>query len=247
MCLSSIVKRRTHLSRSRSGGAAIGSAGRIGVADAAVAREAGALCAASVFLRRDHRYVSRLPTATALERFARLRPHLPFQPPSTEGTIIFPGFDGGAEWGGAAVDPEGVLYVNSNEMPWMLTMVSTRSEVPGLPARGQQLFNQICAPCHGMDRRGNAAQNVPTLIDVGARLTAEQVQSLLETGRGVMPSFGFLSAAQKLALTDFLFDRKPEGQDGSREEAVAGEDVLGGIPYTPRGTTAGSTPTVIRP
>jgi quinoprotein glucose dehydrogenase len=172
---------------------------------------------------------------TALERFARLRPHLPFQPPSTEGTIIFPGFDGGAEWGGAAVDPEGVLYVNSNEMPWVLTMVSTRSEVPGLPARGGQLFNQICAPCHGMDRRGNAAQNVPTLIDVGTRLTAEQIQSLLQTGRGVMPSFGFLSAAQKLALTDFLFDRKPESQDGSREEVVAGEDVLGGIPYTTTG------------
>ena len=169
-----------------------------------------------------------------LDRFARLRPHLPFQPPSTQGTIIFPGFDGGAEWGGAAVDPEGVLYVNSNEMPWILTMVSTRSEVEGLPARGQQLFNQICAPCHGIDRQGNAAQNVPTLIDINARLTDEQVQSLFETGRGVMPSFAFLSAAQKLALTDFVFDRKTAGQDSSRE-AVGGEDVLGGIPYTHTG------------
>jgi hypothetical protein len=29
-----------------------------------------------------------------------------------------PGFDGGAEWGGAAYDPTtGVLYVNSDEMP----------------------------------------------------------------------------------------------------------------------------------
>ncbi|MCS7090149.1 MAG: hypothetical protein RMN51_04050 [Verrucomicrobiota bacterium] len=34
-----------------------------------------------------------------LDRYARLRPHVPFQPPSREGTILFPGFDGGAEWG----------------------------------------------------------------------------------------------------------------------------------------------------
>lgn len=34
-------------------------------------------------------------------------------------TVIFPGFDGGAEWGGSAFDPEsGLLYVNSNEMAW---------------------------------------------------------------------------------------------------------------------------------
>ena len=46
-----------------------------------------------------------------LERFAKIRPHTPFLPPSREGTIIFPGFDGGAEWGGAATDPDGVLYV----------------------------------------------------------------------------------------------------------------------------------------
>ena len=29
-----------------------------------------------------------------------------FAPPSLEGTIVFPGFDGGAEWGGAAFDPD---------------------------------------------------------------------------------------------------------------------------------------------
>ena len=34
-------------------------------------------------------------------------------------TVIFPGFDGGAEWGGSAFDPAtDVLYVNANEMAW---------------------------------------------------------------------------------------------------------------------------------
>ena len=60
------------------------------------------------------------------EKFKNLRSAGQFVPPSKEGTIIFPGFDGGAEWGGASFDPSGILYVNSNEMPWILTMVDVR-------------------------------------------------------------------------------------------------------------------------
>ena len=38
-------------------------------------------------------------------------------------TVIFPGFDGGAEWGGSAFDPEtGLLYVNANEMAWQVKL-----------------------------------------------------------------------------------------------------------------------------
>ena len=44
-----------------------------------------------------------------------------FTPPSLRGTMLFPGTDGGGEWGGAAFDPEtGLLYVNSNEQPWII-------------------------------------------------------------------------------------------------------------------------------
>ena len=48
-----------------------------------------------------------------------------FTPPSTRGTVLMPGTDGGGEWGGAAFDPEtGLLYVNSNEQPWIIRMVT---------------------------------------------------------------------------------------------------------------------------
>ena len=40
-----------------------------------------------------------------------------FTPQSKEGTIIFPGFDGGAEWGGPAVDPETGSYIQM-PMKW---------------------------------------------------------------------------------------------------------------------------------
>ena len=34
-------------------------------------------------------------------------------------TVVFPGFDGGAEWGGSAGDPTtGLLYVNANDLAW---------------------------------------------------------------------------------------------------------------------------------
>ena len=55
--------------------------------------------------------------AAVLERFKKIRSKGQFEPPSLEGTVVFPGFDGGGEWGGAAFDPDsGLLYVNANEM-----------------------------------------------------------------------------------------------------------------------------------
>ncbi|MDW8310995.1 MAG: PQQ-binding-like beta-propeller repeat protein, partial [Verrucomicrobiales bacterium] len=132
----------------------------------------------------------------ALERFVKLRPHTPYLPPSREGTIIFPGLDGGAEWGGAAADPDGVLYVNANEMAWVLTMVEAAREIPGAPTSGRALYSQICAGCHGLDRAGNATQNVPSLLAIGQKLKPEDILKLLDTGKGVMPSFAFLSPRQ---------------------------------------------------
>src|SRR5690606_23733294 len=43
-----------------------------------------------------------------------------YQPFSATPTFVVPGLNGGPEWGGAAGDPEGVLYVNSNEVPWIV-------------------------------------------------------------------------------------------------------------------------------
>lgn len=174
---------------------------------------------------------------TVLERFIKVRPHVPFGPPSREGTIILPGFDGGGEWGGAAADPDGILYVNGNEMPWILQMIEAKRSEGGA-ASGPALYTQICAACHGIHREGNAAQNFPTLVGVGQKLKLADILALLETGKGVMPSFGFLSAAQKSALAEYVVapdaSPTPTGDAAHKEEPV-GEDVLGRIPYTMTG------------
>lgn len=156
---------------------------------------------------------NRSPAAhrAVLERFARLRPHALFAPPSKEGTIIFPGFDGGAEWGGAAADPSGVLYVNSNEMPWILSMIETG----GATTLGQQVFMQNCVGCHGVDRAGNKAANIPSLLDVAQRLTREQAFEVITKGRAVMPVWGFLPENQRKAVVGYLFgdvDQPSEGR-----------------------------------
>jgi quinoprotein glucose dehydrogenase len=106
-----------------------------------------------------------------------------YNPPSRKGTIVFPGYDGGAEWGGPAYDPEsGLLYVNSNEMPWLLRMV---------PRSDKSLYQNNCASCHGADRRGTPP-TFPSLIGIGDRRTREEMAATIRMGQGRMPAFGEL-------------------------------------------------------
>src|SRR4029079_18343431 len=92
-----------------------------------------------------------------------------YAPPSLEGTIVFPGFDGGAEWGGAAFDPDtALLYVNSNEMPWIIKLI---------PNNDTALYNSKCATCHREDRKGGAT--APSLIDVGTRLSRDEIMTII--------------------------------------------------------------------
>ena len=155
-----------------------------------------------------------------LERFSRLRPHTQFAPPSREGTIIFPGFDGGAEWGGAAVDPDGILYVNANEMPWVLTLVDAGRG----GSAGEEVYLQNCTGCHGLDRAGNPAHGIPSLLGLKDRLSAAEVQTILQQGRGVMPAFSFLSTRQHDAVIAFLLGAekaKEDGRPGHTDEATS--------------------------
>ena len=89
-----------------------------------------------------------------------------YTPPSKQGTVIFPGFDGGAEWGGPAFDPAtGILYVNANEMAWVLTMVDIKNKIPQTETyidAGKRLYVKHCMNCHGTDRQGSG--NFPGLI-----------------------------------------------------------------------------------
>ena len=67
--------------------------------------------------------------AHALEVFSKVRSGNAWLPPSEQGTIVFPGFDGGTDWGGASFDPAtGWLYINTHDEPWILTLVRARPD-----------------------------------------------------------------------------------------------------------------------
>ncbi|MBP8257165.1 MAG: PQQ-binding-like beta-propeller repeat protein [Opitutaceae bacterium] len=176
--------------------------------------------------------------AAVLQRLRELDPHVPFTPPSERGTIVLPGFDGGAEWGGPAVDPEGVLYVNSNEMAWIHQMIPAR---PGGSDGGKLLYTQLCMSCHGPGREGNPAGNIPSLVGLAGRSDRGAIATILRDGKGMMPAFRFLRATQRDVLVDYLFDvphapvAEARNEAGSKQEPTGEEMVLPEIPYTTTG------------
>ncbi len=143
-------------------------------------------------------------------KLAKYKTGMLFNPPSKEGTVILPGFDGGAEWGGPAFDPTtGILYVNANEMAWVLTMVDVKNEAPKKETwldAGQRLYKQTCMACHGPERKG--AGNAPTLIGVSKKYNQQQFLQLITTGRRMMPAFKQLTSEEQNAIASFILDEK---------------------------------------
>ena len=74
----------------------------------------------------------------AREKVARLRTGGLFLPASRQGSLVVPGWGGGANWGGAAFDPETrMLYVASRRMPLVMTAIEVDPERFGFPYRIQ--------------------------------------------------------------------------------------------------------------
>lgn len=170
------------------------------------------------------------------KRLASYKTGFIFNTPSKEGTVIFPGYDGGAEWGGPGYDPEtGIIYINASEMPWVLTMVDVRDE----PAQkennlqaGKRLYSSTCAQCHGPERKGGG--NYPALTDVNKKYNEAQFAALVTAGRRMMPSFNQLAASEKKALASFILNLQAE----QNEKFVAPArpvDPWSEMPYTGTG------------
>ncbi|RMG64155.1 MAG: pyrroloquinoline quinone-dependent dehydrogenase, partial [Bacteroidetes bacterium] len=131
-----------------------------------------------------------------------------FVPPSLQGTLVFPGFDGGAEWGGPAVDPHrGILYVNANEMVWTVTMMEHdryQQRLASDRSPGRMLYDQHCLACHGPDLKGDGHYGYPALIGLNATYTPDSLDGLIRYGVGMMPGFPFLNADEARQIRDFL-------------------------------------------
>lgn len=144
------------------------------------------------------------------QRFLSYKRGPMFTTPSKQGTLVLPGLTGGAEWGGPSFDPQsGILYINSTEMPWIITMVDAKDKA--VPASnqtnleaGKTLFTRNCAGCHGADRKGSGA--FPALLDLEKRYDEAGFKELVSSGRRMMPGFKNLSEADKTAIASYLLN-----------------------------------------
>lgn len=131
-------------------------------------------------------------------------------------TVVFPGFDGGAEWGGPAVDPAtGVIYVNSNEMAWTGGLIHSKASA----SQGEKIYQNQCGICHGTDRAGSPP-TFPSLIDVNQRMTEQKIVDKIHDGGGRMPPFPNVAGSDLVALLEYL-KNGPEASISAKTAAQA--------------------------
>jgi quinoprotein glucose dehydrogenase len=138
----------------------------------------------------------------ALARFNKMRSGGQFVPASREGTIIFPGLDGGGEWGGPAFDPEThLLFVNGNQMAWILRLVKPKPR--SATESGKCIYLRECSACHQPNMHGTPPE-FPSLVGLSSRYSADDVAALVSQGSGRMPSFARLVDGVR-AVVDYVY------------------------------------------
>ena len=152
----------------------------------------------------------------ALEKLRTFHGGTPFVPfRAGQETIIFPGFDGGAEWGGSAFDPETqLLYVNANEMVWTSSLA--RSEKP---RSARQLYLRHCANCHSDNLAGSPPQ-MPSLLRMGPKWDLAAIARITREGAGRMPGFPNLSDTEVRAVSEYVLSGESRPVQPDEEAAV---------------------------
>ncbi len=145
-----------------------------------------------------------------------------FVPPSVDKlTIDMPGFAGGGEWGGVAVDHDtGVLYVNANDTAWLVGLTVP----PPAGSMGERVYQNQCSGCHGMNR-GGSPPAIPALWGIEGLLTEQEIAAIIRQGRNRMPPFNSLSDDQVNAVVRYLTKSPQQEQPRPHPKARAADPV----------------------
>jgi quinoprotein glucose dehydrogenase len=153
----------------------------------------------------------------AIAKFRSFRSEGQFVPFSVgKDTVIFPGFDGGAEWGGAAADPEtGILYVNANDVAWTGALAENTEE-----NSPKGVYMSQCAVCHG-EKMAGSPPAIPSLVGLADRMSGADVAATIKNGKGRMPGFSNLSDDQTSALLSYVMSGGGENEKGNSKKELA--------------------------
>ncbi|HRQ49926.1 MAG TPA: c-type cytochrome, partial [Agriterribacter sp.] len=185
------------------------------------------------FLEKDiNPYLSPEESEEVKKQLSSYRTGKMFMPGSLQGTVVLPGFDGGGEWGGPAVDPEtGWLYVNANEMAWILKMEEVKkkeSRNENYLQAGQRLYQQHCTACHGKEMKGGG--NYPSIVGMDKKYDRASLVEFINNGRRMMPAFGHLKQEEKEAIASVVLNLKNEYRRKFEIQQTAA-DIFRQLPY----------------
>ena len=165
----------------------------------------------------------------AREQFSNFLSAGQFVPFGTEQpTVVFPGFDGGAEWGGSAIDPgRGIIYINSNDIAWTGALAASPEGI----GFAEALYQAQCAVCHGIDRQGSPPE-FPALTNVSETLSPDEMRDIIRYGIGRMPGFPALAPEAVSGLTDLVLNPESASSSDIEEDSVPSLSSEGSdVPY----------------
>jgi quinoprotein glucose dehydrogenase len=150
-----------------------------------------------------------------LKKFRSVRYEGLFTPPDFKGTLSLPATRGGANWGGAAYDPNtSYLYIRGNNLPEIITIVDIDKHFAArdnsIFENGRVTYMKHCSSCHGPEKKG-IPPTFPSLVGLKDRMVEKEALEKTRMGGGQMPAFkGTISAAEEQAIIAFLYDKKAE-------------------------------------
>jgi mono/diheme cytochrome c family protein len=157
----------------------------------------------------------------AVKRFREIRHDGQFVPLSTgKDTFVDPSFEGGAEWGGPAIDPHtNVLYINSNNYASLGALAESSGGSPG-----RITYLNQCGVCHGDHRQGS--NEFPPLLNISHKLTVEQIEAAIHNGNGRMPAMPLEGNTLNQLLDYLATDNNPPSGDRTGNEEPAAKDTI---------------------
>ena len=155
--------------------------------------------------------------AYVTQLYRESQPFAYMRPVGLKPTIVFPGFYGGANWGGGSVNPAtGIYFINATETPHRVSVSPVQVPAGDRPGFGSFVYRKHCAGCHGVNFEGFYPY-APPLTDLARRTDKKTAMSTIVRGKGRMMPFGNLPDHERSAVLEYLW----QATDSNREQTVA--------------------------